>query len=70
MWYGPMIHRSGLCIENPKTSPRSGLPASYSQAWGRFRYDLGAISWYSAGPLIHITGRITANEYLDILNDE
>ena len=29
-----------------------------------------AISWFSAGPLIHITGRITANEYLDILNDE
>lgn len=29
-----------------------------------------AISWYSAGPIIHITGRITANEYLDILNDE
>jgi hypothetical protein len=29
-----------------------------------------AISWYSAGPLIHITGRITANKYIDILNDE
>jgi len=29
-----------------------------------------AISWYLAGPLIHITGRITANEYLDILNDK
>jgi len=29
-----------------------------------------AISWYSASPLIYITGRITANEYLDILNDE
>lgn len=29
-----------------------------------------AISWNSAGPLIHITDRMTANEYLDILNDE
>ncbi|XP_076065314.1 uncharacterized protein LOC143039321 [Oratosquilla oratoria] len=28
------------------------------------------ISGYSAGPLIHITGRMPANEYLDILNDE
>ena len=26
-------------------------------------------SWYSADPLIHITGQITVNEYLDILND-
>lgn len=29
-----------------------------------------AISWYSAGPIIQITGRMTANEHLDILNDE
>lgn len=29
-----------------------------------------AISWYSAGPIITLNGRITANEYLNILNDE
>lgn len=29
-----------------------------------------AISWYSAGPIIQMSGRITANDYLDILNDE
>ena len=28
------------------------------------------ISWYSAGPPIHITGWITAIEYLNIFNDE
>ncbi|KMQ86560.1 transposable element tcb1 transposase [Lasius niger] len=28
------------------------------------------ISWYSAGPIITLNGRITANEYLDILNDK
>ncbi|EFN77038.1 hypothetical protein EAI_10971, partial [Harpegnathos saltator] len=26
--------------------------------------------WYSAGPIITLNGRITANEYLNILNDE
>ncbi|XP_011137057.1 uncharacterized protein LOC105181771 [Harpegnathos saltator] len=29
-----------------------------------------AISWYSAGPIIILNGRITTNEYLNILNDE
>ena len=28
-----------------------------------------AISWYSAGPFIDITGWIAANEYIDILNE-
>ena len=28
------------------------------------------ISWYSADALIHITGQITGNGYLNILNDE
>ena len=27
-----------------------------------------AVSWNSTGPIIYITGRITANEYLDVLN--
>lgn len=29
-----------------------------------------AISWYSAGPIITLNGRIIANEYLNFLNDE
>lgn len=28
------------------------------------------VFWFSAGPLLHLTGRITANKYPDILNDE
>lgn len=60
-------------MEIPKRDLRSGLPASHSQAWGRFCDDMymgGHIRWYLADPVITINGRITAKEYLDILNDE
>ena len=64
------LQTARFIMENPTRSLRFWLDSFYSLAWGDPIKIWVTISWYSAGPLIQITGLINANEYLEILNDE
>lgn len=74
MWHGLKNHRLNYfqhlayCMhEEPQNKSIIWSFCFLRQALKRFCYNL---DWHWTDPLIHISGRITANEYLDIFCDE